>query len=92
MEADLQVQLEHLQVMRERQKKATADYNISKLNTGIAIRKYRKENNISLKQVADKVICSVAFLSDIELGRRFPSEEVLKEIVKALKSSPNKLI
>jgi len=40
---------------------------------------------MSLRELAKKLDCSPAFISDIELGRRHPSEKVLSEIAKFLK-------
>ena len=39
---------------------------------------------MSLRQLAAKVGCSPPFVSDIELGRRFPSKATLASIAKAL--------
>jgi len=58
---------------------------------GQFIRKQREEKDLSLRELAKKVDCSAAFLSDIELGRRFPSEQVLKAIAKVLDVSTETL-
>jgi len=47
---------------------------------GPYIRKRRDELDLSLRELAKKLDCSPAFISDIELGRRHPSEKVLAEI------------
>jgi transcriptional regulator with XRE-family HTH domain len=52
---------------------------------GERIRERRKELAISLREFAKKIDCSAPFISDVEHGRRFPSEEVLKHIARALK-------
>ncbi len=52
---------------------------------GPFIRKRRDELDLSLRELAKKLDCSPAFISDIELGRRHPSEKVLIEIAKILK-------
>jgi transcriptional regulator with XRE-family HTH domain len=52
---------------------------------GPFIRKRRDELDLSLRELAKKLDCSPAFISDIELGRRHPSEKVLVEIAKILK-------
>ena len=49
------------------------------------MRKRRDELDLSLRELAKKLDCSPAFISDIELGRRHPSEKVLSEIAKILK-------
>lgn len=52
---------------------------------GPFIRKRRDELDLSLRELAKKLDCSPAFISDIELGRRHPSDRVLVEIAKILK-------
>lgn len=52
---------------------------------GPFIRKRRYELDLSLRELAKKLGCSPAFISDIELGRRHPSDKVLIEIAKILK-------
>jgi transcriptional regulator with XRE-family HTH domain len=52
---------------------------------GPYIRKRRDELDLSLRELAKKLDCSPAFISDIELGRRHPSEKVLAEIARILK-------
>lgn len=46
---------------------------------------------MSLRQLAAKVGCSPPFVSDIELGRRFPSEATLASIAKTLEISIHEL-
>jgi transcriptional regulator with XRE-family HTH domain len=53
---------------------------------GERIKKLRHEANLSLRQLAEKVGKTPPFISDVELGRRYPSEGVLEEIAKALKA------
>ena len=52
---------------------------------GPYIRKRRDELDLSLREFAKKLDCSPAFISDIELGRRHPSDEVLAEMARVLK-------
>lgn len=52
---------------------------------GPFIRKRRDELDLSLRELAKRLDCSPAFISDIELGRRHPSDKVLVEIAKILK-------
>jgi transcriptional regulator with XRE-family HTH domain len=52
---------------------------------GPYIRKRRDELDLSLREFAKKLDCSPAFISDIELGRRHPSDEVLNEMARVLK-------
>lgn len=51
---------------------------------GQKIRELREAKDISLRELAKRAKFSAAFLSDIELGRRFPSDEVLAKIATAL--------
>ena len=52
---------------------------------GDRIRELREQNDMSLRELAKKVGgLSAAFLSDVELGRRHPSEKVLAEMARNL--------
>jgi transcriptional regulator with XRE-family HTH domain len=42
---------------------------------GQRIRELREQNDLSLRELAKKVGVSAAFLSDVELGRRYPKRE-----------------
>ena len=52
---------------------------------GERIRELRLDRNLSLRQLARRIGKSAPFLSDIELGRRFPSEGVLRAIARELR-------
>ena len=52
---------------------------------GERIRELRLAKDISLREFAKKIGNSAAHVSDIELGRRYPSEEVLEAIAEFLK-------
>jgi transcriptional regulator with XRE-family HTH domain len=56
-------------------------------NLGKFIRTTRDEKDLSLRELARRAQISAAFLSDIELGRRYPSEDVLSKLAKALNVS-----
>lgn len=58
---------------------------------GQRIRELRDEHDISLRELAKRLGCSAAFLSDIELGRRYPSEETLKDIARLLRVTVEEL-
>ena len=58
---------------------------------GDRIKELRIATGVSLRQFAGKINKSPAFISDVELGRRFPSDEVLELIAKQLKISANDL-
>jgi transcriptional regulator with XRE-family HTH domain len=51
---------------------------------GQYIRSRREELDLSLREFARKIKRSAAFVSDIELGRRYPSEDVLPDIARVL--------
>src|SRR5712692_5511260 len=52
---------------------------------GERIRELRDQKDLSLRELCKKAgDISPAFLSDIELGRRHPSDEVLKHIARVL--------
>jgi transcriptional regulator with XRE-family HTH domain len=52
---------------------------------GPYIRRRRDELDLSLRELAKRLDCSPAFISDIELGRRHPSDKLLAEIARVLK-------
>lgn len=51
---------------------------------GQRIRELRAANDLSLREFARRLGISAAFLSDIELGKRYPSERVLEEMARTL--------
>lgn len=58
---------------------------------GERIRELRDGKDVSLREFAKKLHLSAAFVSDIELGRRNPSEDVLARIAKFLGTSADDL-
>src|ERR1051325_1262310 len=54
---------------------------------GQRIRELREALDLSLREFAKLVNISAAHQSDIELSRRFPSDELLKKMAKELKTS-----
>ncbi|MBI4090739.1 MAG: helix-turn-helix transcriptional regulator [Candidatus Komeilibacteria bacterium] len=61
------------------------------MSLGQYIRELRDQRDLSLREFAKKLGCSAAFLSDIELGRRYPSETVLQDMARILKVSVDDL-
>jgi transcriptional regulator with XRE-family HTH domain len=51
---------------------------------GQRLHQLRDKADLSSRELAKKVGISPPFLSDIELGRRFPSEEILAKLANAL--------
>ena len=58
---------------------------------GERIRELREVRDLSLRELAGKLGLSAAFVSDVELGRRYPSEKVLTDIAKILDTSLEEL-
>jgi transcriptional regulator with XRE-family HTH domain len=59
---------------------------------GARIRELREERDISLRELARKMECSAPFLSDIEHGRRHPSEDTLATLARELGTTPDELL
>ena len=51
---------------------------------GERIRELREEQDLSLRELAGKIGVSAAFMSDVELNRRHPSDKHLKVIAQHL--------
>ena len=51
---------------------------------GDRIRELRDKKDLSLRELAKKLGCSAPFLSDIELGRRYPSDKLLAGMARVL--------
>jgi transcriptional regulator with XRE-family HTH domain len=51
---------------------------------GERIRELRQARDMSLRELARETEIVPAYLSDIELGKRFPSDEVLRKLAKLL--------
>src|SRR5262250_2371329 len=54
------------------------------ISLGTRLHELRDRADLSLRELAKRVGISGPFLSDIELGRRFPSEEILAKLANAL--------
>jgi transcriptional regulator with XRE-family HTH domain len=52
---------------------------------GETIRNLREKADLSLRELAKRVSVSAPFMSDVELGRRYPGEDVLAGIAGCLK-------
>lgn len=60
-------------------------------NLGAFIRRLREAKDLSLREFAKKLKVTPPFVSDIELGRRHPSEEVLLKIAQVLEVEAEEL-
>jgi transcriptional regulator with XRE-family HTH domain len=58
---------------------------------GEHIRELREDRDWSVRDLAKKLKVSAAFLSDVELGRRHPSEEVLEKLASAFETTTDDL-
>ncbi|HEX2852260.1 MAG TPA: helix-turn-helix transcriptional regulator [Opitutaceae bacterium] len=58
---------------------------------GQRLRELREHAGLSLREVAKAAKISPAFLSDVELGRRFPGDEKLALIAQKIKASADDL-
>ena len=65
---------------------------MTKLLLGKLIRKLRKQKGLSLRKLAEKVDISFVNIAHIENGRITTSEEVIKELAKALDYDVDKLL
>src|SRR5262249_4666678 len=61
------------------------------ISLGQRLRELRDKADLSVRELAKRIGVSSPFLSDIELGRRFPSEEVLGKLAAALNVSLEEL-
>lgn len=62
-----------------------AQYAYTMKTLGQKIRERREELDLSLREFAKKLDCSPPFISDVEHGRRFPSEPMLEQMARLLK-------
>jgi transcriptional regulator with XRE-family HTH domain len=65
--------------------------HIIEISLGQRIHELRDKTGLSLRKMADQIGISSPFLSDIELGRRFPSEEILAKLADTLDVSSDEL-
>lgn len=64
---------------------------MSNRTLGEVVRELREKADLSLRELAKKLDVSPPFLSDVELGRRYPSDETFQKIAKALKVTVEEL-
>ena len=58
---------------------------------GERIRELREAKDMSLRELAQVLGVSAAFMSDVELGRRYPSDAILERIAKQLGTTKDEL-
>ena len=61
------------------------------MTLGQRLRELREERDLSLREFAKKLGCSAAFWSDVELGRRYAADQMLKDAARLLKVSFDEL-
>jgi transcriptional regulator with XRE-family HTH domain len=54
------------------------------MSLGNYLRTLREKRDLSLREFARKLNCSAPFISDIELGRRYPSDKILEDMATVL--------
>jgi len=59
---------------------------------GEQIRGLRELKDISVRELARQLKVSAAFLSDVELGRRHPSDEIMRRLAECLDTTPEELL
>ncbi len=57
------------------------------MTLGQRLRELRLKNDLSLRELGNQVGKTAAFLSDVELGQRFPGEDLLKVLAKTTKTT-----
>ena len=55
------------------------------------LKKHRKENGFSQMALAEKCETSASYIGEIEIGKKFPSIEMIQKISQALNIKPYKL-
>ena len=65
---------------------------MSNKTLGLLIRKLRKDKGLSLRKLAEKVDISFVNIAHIENGRVVTSEEIIKQLAKALDYDVDKLL
>ena len=58
---------------------------------GERIRELRDKQDLSVRELAKRIKVSAPFLSDVELGRRHPSDDVLKTLASVLETTVDDL-
>lgn len=65
--------------------------NTKSKTLGEVIRELRDKKDMSLRELATKVEVSAPFLSDVEYGRRYPSDAKLERLAEVLGTSLSEL-
>ena len=55
------------------------------------LKRYRKENKLSQMALAEKCGTSASYIGEIEIGKKFPSIEMVQKFAEALDIKPYKL-
>ncbi len=58
---------------------------------GERVRELREAADLSVRELAKRIGVSAPFLSDVELGRRYPSDDVLRKLAAQLGTSAAEL-
>ncbi len=57
------------------------------ITLGERIRELREQQDLSVRELAKRLKVSAPFLSDVELGRRHPSDQVLARLASSLQTT-----
>lgn len=63
----------------------TLNKNYIKLIFGIKLRQLRQKNELSLQQLSEASGISISYLNEIEKGKKYPKDDKILELAKALK-------
>ena len=63
-----------------------------KLIFGIKLKQLRKQNNLSLVQLAEKAGMSVSYVNEIEKGKKYPKQDKIISLANALNTNYDKLV
>lgn len=55
------------------------------------VKKYRKQNKLSQMALAERCETSTSYIGEIEIGKKFPSVEMIQKIALALNVQPYRL-
>jgi transcriptional regulator with XRE-family HTH domain len=64
---------------------------VNKISFGEKVRELRDAKNLSLRELAAKIDVSAGFLSDVELGKRFPKDTTLVLLAGQLDTTADEL-
>lgn len=76
------LEIKNLEDAIERLDAAIVEKEDARQNLADSIRPVRQAKGITLREAARQIGVSAAFLSDVELGRRFPNDKIIDFLLK----------